>query len=99
MGLMRLAGMMLLANGVRMKFPALAGVKVIVIEPFEPAGRLKVFVSGLNGSVVVTLPVRTRSPPLVSWKLRLLPWPTITGPKFRLAGPSDNCGGRFVTTM
>ena len=49
--------------------------------------------------VAETEPVRVNPPPLMSWKLSVLVWPTMTGPKSMFVGLSTNKGGGFVTAI
>src|SRR6266566_4969219 len=83
-----------------LKLPTLVGLKVTCTWPVWPDVRLKGLPLPMaNGNVVETAPVRVWPPPLTSWKLRVLVWPTTTGPKVKLVGLSDNTGADGVTVV
>src|SRR6266700_2977342 len=83
-----------------LKLPALAGLKATCTWPVWPDVRLKALPLRMaKGKVVETLPVRVWPPPLTSWKLRVLVWPTTTGPKVKLVGLSDNTAADGVTVV
>src|SRR6266700_6749804 len=83
-----------------LKLPALAGLKATCTWPVWPDVRLKALPLRMaKGNVVETAPVRVWPPPLTSWKLRVLVWPTTTGPKVKLVGLSDNTAADGVTVV
>src|SRR5437870_4072775 len=86
--LVLLPALLLLTTTTLLKVAALPGAKLTtrLVEP-KPA-RLK----GVPETIV-------KGPPLTTWKLSVLVWPIITGPKLRLAGLIANNGGGLVTAM
>jgi hypothetical protein len=83
-----------------LKLTALSGAKLMATELVWRARMVKGLPDWMvKGELAATVPERVRSPVLTSWKLSVLVWPMMTGPKARLAGLSESCGGKLVAAM
>src|SRR5436190_6693403 len=75
------------------KLEAVAGLNATVTTPVWPAVRLYGLPAPmLKGAAVAALPLRVCPPVLTTWKTAVLVWPTITVPKSREVGLTNNLG-------